>query len=350
MGQRSAETSHLVRADSVKITAVVATYNEERHIQQCLQTLLDQRGVPGEIEILVIDGRSTDSTALLVRAMPEYGRRIRLIENPKRLQVHAWNIGLREGSGEYFAMIVAHAEYALDYFASCLEVMERTGATAVGGVQRPFGESALGEAIAWCMSTPYGVGNASFRYAREEVASDSVFCIFTRMDVLRSLGGYDERVAFDEDSEMNYRIARSGGRLLVSPRIDVRYHVRRTLRALSKQMYRYGYWRRFTQLLHPRAVPLRALAPPALVAGLAASLLLTASPLRPLAAIVPGCYLIFLAAASMSAAKRIGWRAVCVPVALATMHASYGAGWIAGALTFRKRRATALAIWPAAQR
>ncbi len=282
--------------------------------------------------------------------MPEFGTRIRLIENPKRLQVHAWNIGLREAQGEYFAMIVAHAEYAADYLASCLEVIQRTGTTAVGGVQRPIGEGVLGSAVAWCMSSVYGVGNAQFRYAKEETETDSVFCIFTRADVLRALGGYDERVAFDEDSEMNYRIAASGGRLLVSPHIQVKYHVRRTLRALARQMYRYGYWRNMTRLLHPRTVPMRTLAPPTLIAGLALSLLLVTTPLRPLAAIVPALYFLFLLNAALNAYLRIRLSAWCVPAALATMHLAYGLGWIAGAATFRKRRDAALAIWPAAQR
>lgn len=327
MDERSGKIEAVVRRDRIAITAAVAVYNEEAYIWRCINDLLSQRDLPGELEILVIDGRSTDRTADVVRSFPEFGTRIRLIDNPRRLQVYAWNIALREARGEYFAMILGHAEYEPSYLASCLEVMRRTGAAAVGGVQRPYGSGMLGEAIAWCMSSAFGMGNARFRYTDAEEETDSVFSIFTRVERLRALGGYDERIPFDEDSDLNYRLRRSGAKLVVSPRIHVRYHVRRSLKALCKQMFRYGYWRRFTQRKHPDAVPLRVLAPALLVAGLAASLGAAMTPLRPAAIVVPFLYAVFLAGAAVAAAPRAGQSALLVPVALAAMHSSYGIGW-----------------------
>src|SRR5579872_6055792 len=99
MEQRSEETDAIVRADRVAITAVVPTYNEEQYITQCLAALLSQQGLEGDVEILVVDGCSRDRTAQIVRDFPEYGSRIRLLSNPRRLQVYAWNIGLREARG-----------------------------------------------------------------------------------------------------------------------------------------------------------------------------------------------------------------------------------------------------------
>src|SRR5579884_1972793 len=123
MEQRSEQTYEVVRRDRVVISAVVATYNEEQHIGQCLQDLLLQQNVPGEIEIIVVDGGSSDRTVDVVRSFPEFGSRIRLLHNPRRLQVCAWNIGLLEASGEYFAMIGAHSHYGPTYFADCLDAM-----------------------------------------------------------------------------------------------------------------------------------------------------------------------------------------------------------------------------------
>jgi succinoglycan biosynthesis protein ExoA len=335
MEQRSEQTYEIVRGNRVKITATVATFNEERHIGRCLLDLLAQQQAGGEIEILVIDGMSTDRTVDVVRSFPEYGTKIRLIANPRRLQVCAWNVALREASGEYFAMILAHARYSPTYFASCLEVMKRTGADAVGGVQRPYGEGFTGTAIAWCMASPAGVGNARYRYTQQEEESDSVFSIFTRTATLASLGGYDERVPFDEDSDLNYRLRSRGGKLVVSPRIGVRYVVRHSLKALAKQMYRYGYWRRCTQLKHPGSVPLRVYAPAILLAGLALSAALAITPLRPAAAILPGVYAALLIAATLVSAPRTGAAAFAVPAALATMHLSYGLGYWVGLATLR---------------
>jgi succinoglycan biosynthesis protein ExoA len=311
----------------VKITAIVATFNEERHIGRCLYDLLSQKGVE-DFEILVIDGKSRDRTIDVIRSFPEFGSRIKLIENPRRLQVYAWNLGWRAAQGEYIAFIGAHSSYGSDYMRRCLETMERTGADAVGPVQSPEGTSVLGAAIAWCMSSRFGIGNARFRFAQREEEVDSVYSMFVRRDTLERLGGYDERIAFDEDDEFNYRLRSSGGRIIVSPWLGAKYFVRSSLRALRRQMFCYGYWRRFTSVLHPRRVPLRVYAPPGLVAGLVVSGFLWATPLRPLGAVVPAAYAAFVAAAWISALRTLSLpSALCVPVTLPCMHLSYGLGF-----------------------
>lgn len=345
MDDRGQQTYAPVRRDRVAITFAVAVYNEEPYIWQCLTGLLSQCNVPGEIEILVIDGMSTDRTADIVRSFPEYGTKIRLLQNHRRLQVYAWNMALEEARGEYFAMILGHAEYEPGYVEACLEVMKRTGAVAVGGVQRPYGTTPLSRGIAWCMSSALGMGNARFRYTQTERESDTVFSIFARVDSLRAIGGYDESLPFDEDSDLNYRLRRRGGKLVVSPRIRVRYHVRRSLKALWKQMSQYGYWRRFTQLKHPAAVPWRVFAPAALVAGLALSALLVCTPMRGAALLLPALYCAFLIAASAASARTAGVGALFVPAALCTMHVAYGWGWWRAVLYATPRWRRSRASW-----
>ncbi len=338
MEERSEETAAIVRDPGITISVVIATYNEERHIAACLDALLRQRSIAGPIEIIVVDGMSRDRTRSIVHAYALREPDIRLIENPRRLQVFAWNAGWKAASGRYIALMSAHAHYSDTYLADCLDVLERTGASGVGGVQTPYGESALGDAIAWCMSSPFGMGNARFRYADREEESDSIFGIFTARETLERVGGFDERVAFDEDAELNYRIRAAGGKLIVSPKIGVRYHVRESLRALGKQMYRYGYWRRYTQLLHPERVPVRVYAPAALLSAFALSAVLAITPVRILGAIAPAFYGAFLGAAAATASRRIGARAALVPASLCVMHFTYGFGWWRGFFSFRSRR------------
>lgn len=335
MDDGSEQTYELVRRDRVTITAVVAAYNEETRIGPCLMSLLSQQ-VDAEVEIIVVDGMSSDRTVDVVRSLPEFGTRIRLLHNPARLQVYAWNAALREARHEYFAMILPHADYAPSYFAQCLEVMGRTGADAVGGVQRPCGRGMFGRAIAYCMSSSFGVGDARFRYTNVEEESSTVFSVFTKCSTLRRLGGYDEALAFDEDSDLNYRLRRSGGKLVVSPHIQLRYHVRETLKGLWKQMYRYGYLRRFTFNKHPRDVPKRIFAPPFLVAALVLCAAVVLTPLRALAIAVTGGYACVLVAASLEATFIVGASAVVVPLALVTMHGAYGLGFWRALMTVRR--------------
>lgn len=338
MEQRSEETYEVVRRDRVVITAAIATHNEEAHIGRCLMDLLAQEGLDGEIEILVIDGMSTDRTVDIVRSFPEYGTKIHLIPNYRRLQVHAWNLALREMHGTYFAMITAHAEYDSQYFATCLKTLRDTGAVAVGGVPRAHAGGIIGTAVAWCMSTPFGVGNARFRYLSSDEETDTVPLIFTRRESIEAIGGWDERIAFDEDSDLSYRLRERGGKLIVSPRIRLRYYVRESLKALSMQMYRYGYWRRYTQMKHPGAVPLRVLAPPMLLAGFALSAALATTHMRAAALAVPAAYGLFLSFATLAAFRSLGLGALAVPVVLATMHGAYGYGWWSGLFKLRLAR------------
>ena len=311
------------------ITAVVPTFNEGAHIASCVESLLRQEGDGSNAEVLVVDGGSTDATRDIVRAFPEFGQRVRLLDNPRRFQVHAWNIGWRAAKGDYVAGVVAHAKYAPDYLHSGLEALARTGADAVGPVATACGSGLFGGAVAWCMSSPFGVGNARFRFTQSEEDVDSVCNIIMRRELYAMLGGYDERVPFDEDDEFNYRLRSAGGRIVVSPSLRIKYHVRETVPQLAKQMYSYGYWRRFTRLLHPSRVPARVYVPPLLVAGLAISAALAFTPARPVAWVVPALYAGFTLAGAVTASRAIGpRRAACVPFALATMHVSYGVGFI----------------------
>jgi glycosyltransferase involved in cell wall biosynthesis len=321
------------------ITAVVATYNEERHIAGCLSGLQAQVDLPGDIEILVIDGGSTDRTVEIVRRIAASDARIRLVPNPGRFQVFAWNIGTREAHGEFVAFCSAHTDYAADYLARCYDAQRRTGAANVGGVQTPVGHGLIGKSIALAMQSPFGVGNASFRYANDERFVDTVFGDFFERRVLLELGGYDESVVFNEDSELNYRLRQAGHRILLSPSIRVSYHVRESIPALMHQMFRYGFWRRRTQLEHPEFVPWRIMAPPLLVLGLLVSLIGAAIAHSVIWLALPLVYVLFVlvAAVAIGVQRRVLLPALCLLAVLPSMHLAYGLGWWAGLFVHRKR-------------
>lgn len=321
----------------MKVTAIVPTFNEEHSIGECLTGLLQQTGIE-DYEIIVVDGRSKDRTVDVVASFPEFGTKIKLLENPRRYQVYAWNIGFSAAQGEYVVLISAHTRYGRHHFQRCLEALQRTGADAVGPVQLAEGHGLLGRAIAWCMSSPLGIGNARFRFTEREEDVDSVFSMFLRREMWEKLNGFDERVAFDEDAEFSYRLREAGGKIVVSPSIAVRYSVRNSLKGLSRQMFCYGYWRRFTQLLHPKDVPLRIYAPPVLVAGLALSILSLATPLRFLAPILPLIYAAYVLVGIGGAISKLGLAsAVFVGAAIPVMHVSYGLGFWRALLTPQTR-------------
>lgn len=322
------------------ITAVVATYNEESHVAACLDGLLNQVDLPGDLEILVVDGGSTDRTVEIVRDLAAQHRSIRMVENPRRFQVYAWNLGARLARGRYVALFSAHTEYARDYLARCFEVSRRMDAANVGGVQEPIGDGVIGRAIALAMRSPFGVGNAHFRFAAREQYVDSVFGGFFDKSLLLALGGFDEDIPFNEDSEFNYRLRQAGYKIFMSMGIKVRYHVRNSLGRLARQMFRGGFWRRRTQLKLPTYVPLRVMAPPALVLATLLSLGAFAATRSPSALLPVALYALFVAAGTLYGAlgAQRPLDALALPVVLPVMHFSYGAGWWVGLFVHRLNR------------
>lgn len=328
-----------------RVTAVVATYNEERHVLQCLDGLLHQAGVADEVEILVVDGGSHDRTIDLVRDHPEFGTRIQLLENPNHVQAFAWNIGMRAARGRYVTLISAHTEYDATYMATCIACMQQTGASNVGGVQVAVGDGRLGKVIAWAMQSPFAIGNGRFRYAQHAEFVDHVFTNFLETATLRQIGGYDEGFPVNEDCELNYRLRKAGYRIYCSPSIRVRYHVRPTIPRLMRQMYRYGFWRRRTQLRHPDYVPTRVYAPPLLLLGLIASATAYALTGWLPALALPAVYCGFVAVGAARAVRdlKMASAALLAPPVISAMHLSYGLGWCVGFFTHRKKH---VLRWP----
>src|SRR5206468_6546339 len=102
---------------------------------------------------------------------------------------------------------------------------------------------------------------------REEV--DTVYLGCFRRSTLEDLGGYDEsRLQWAaEDQELNFRIRKNGGRVVLDPGIRSAYFPRDTVRGLARQYANYGMAKASTLGKHRSLPSWRPLAPAALVAG-----------------------------------------------------------------------------------
>ncbi len=90
------------------VTVVVPTYNEHDMINRCLRGILTQDYPHDRLEVLVVDGGSTDDTVARSRRYPC----VRVLHNPARDAESAKLIGLREAHGDLFMYLDADAEYA----------------------------------------------------------------------------------------------------------------------------------------------------------------------------------------------------------------------------------------------
>jgi len=331
------------QSDLPLVSAIVAMRDEEAFIGKCLDSLAAQDYPSSRLEVLVVDGRSTDRSREVVSAKQESMPHLRLLDNEKLISPVAFNIGIRESSGQVVIIISAHCYLAPDYVSRCVEYLNKTDADCVGGPIETIGETDTATAIALAMSSPFGVGDALFRYsAREQYVDTLAFGAYWR-EVFERVGLFDEELVGSEDDEFNYRLRSQGGKLFLTPAIKSFYYGRGSLAALCRQYFRYGLGKMRVVARHPKLVRLRHFIPALFVASLVVSALLSLISPRfaILLALIVGCYLVFSIYMSVRIALRQGWRYLpLLPPAFACLHLSYGAGFLLGVGRFLIQRVT----------
>ena len=314
------------------VTLVVAMRNEARHIDACLRSIVGQDYPPDRLEILAIDGRSTDASRSIAERALEGRPLARVLENPDVIQAAAWNRGIDMASGDVIGIVSGHATLGPGYVASAVAALERTGATMVGGPVHAVGEGVVGTAIATASVSPFGVGGARHHYATEAVEVDTVFMGLCRAEDYRH-HRFDARMVRNQDDELSYRILDAGGRIVCDPAIQSTYASRSSFGGLVRQQFSYGRWKVLVLRRHPRQVRVRQLIPPIFVAALggSAGLAIVSRHGRRLLGGIVATYGCAAGLATVAAPAQTPFRArALLPLVFGAMHIGYGAGILAG--------------------
>ena len=319
-------------ADGKTASLILPILNEERYIENCVRSLLEQDFPRKELEILLVDGRSSDGTMEILRRLEtEFPDTVRVLENPKRIQAAAMNVGADAARGEYLLRIDAHAEYPPSYVSTCIRLMEETGAANTGCACRTDARTATGKTIAKLLTSSFAVGGASFRVGAESGYVDTVPFGTFRKSYYQELGGFDERLARSEDNEINYRIRKRGGKIYMTSDIQVTYYCRETAGALAKQAAANGKWTILSARLCPGSMSLKYFVP--FLFDLSLLIMPPLSFLYPLFAVVFAAELVlYLALVLLSAARKAnGLRELLfLTVLFPIFHVAYGLGSFAG--------------------
>jgi succinoglycan biosynthesis protein ExoA len=312
------------------VTIAIPCFNEERHIEDCLEDVFAQDYPSHLIEVLVGDGMSTDRTReILCEISARCPGRVRIIDNPRRLQAPAMNAMIAASRGEVIVRMDVHARYAPDYVRQCVAVLDETGADNVGGAQRAVPGGWFQRALCAALDSPLGVGGAGYRDANAEGFVDTVFLGAFRRAIFDSVGGYDDNAVTNEDAELNQRILDAGGKVFLSRRIVVSYVPRDSFRGLARQYFRYGRGRARTLLKHRSFATPRPAVPFLMVVG--GFILLAVPSLRKLAPLAFGLY----SAAALVEAVRVSRRhglalAPVVAAIFPVLHVAHGVGFATG--------------------
>ncbi len=326
--------------DSFPMVSVIAPCrNEARFIENTLNSILQSDYPADRMELLAVDGMSTDGTREIIQRMAAQNNRIKLLDNPAKIQATAMNVGIKAALGEYIARIDCHAVYTSNYISKCVELAERTGAANAGGYwdTLPGADTAVARAIAAATKSRFGVGKSVYRIGgfNQEQECDAAAAGTFRREFLEKIGLYDERLVRNEDTELNHRIRKAGGLIIISPEIKVGYYNRATYRGLWQQAFNNGLWNIYSIWLTGVRLFVRHFIPLFFVLGLiasAAGILLW----WPVKWLLLGCALLYLSVAAVSSiqiTRQTKVSAILVLWAYVVLHISYGLGSLWGVIT-----------------
>jgi hypothetical protein len=311
------------------VTVIMPARNEERAIAAALDSVLGQ--TYRNLQFVVIDGGSTDGTRSIIEERQAQDPRVEIVTNPLPNIPMSLNLGLAAARGRWLVRVDAHSTVPPTYVTDLVARLREGTWAGVGGIKPGVGVTPAGRAIAAAMSSRFGVGNSKYHYATTELEVDHLPFGAYPVDLLREVGGWDERLVANEDYELDYRLRRRGGRLLLDPRVVIAWHCRQSVPDLYRQYVRYGKGKADVALLHPTSLSPRHVVAPALVAWLGlAALRVRRHPGQAVLMVAP--YVAGVAVATQQTRDALeddaDW--VHLPGAFAAMHVGWGYGFWAG--------------------
>lgn len=318
------------------VSYVMPVLNEAAHLAQAVHAVLGQE-YPGEQELVLALGNSSDATDEVARELAASDSRVKLVHNPRNDIPIGVNLAIAASHHPVVIRVDAHAELPPGYTTAMVEFLRRSGAGNVGGVMEARGHGRFQQAVARAYNSPFGLGGGVYHHGEDEADADSAYLGVFRREVLDAVGGFDERLRRAEDWELNLRIRQAGYRIRFTPKVKVVYWPRDNWGALRRQMYATGVWRG-ALVRRQGNTPLRYLPPPAVTVlvgiGVVVALLQAVGLLGPWWALgyVPAVG--YLLGVTVVGATRLGGAnlgdRLLNGVVLATMHLSWGLGFLRG--------------------
>ena len=318
------------------VAVVMPVLNEENYLEAAVLAILSQ-DYEGKIQVVLALGPSTDRTDAVAARICAGDSRVSSVQNPTGRTPEGLNAALAATKQEIVVRVDAHSELSDGYIRLAVKTLQRTGADNVGGIMGARGVTNFEKAVAAAMTSPLGVGSASFHTGGQEGPAETVYLGVFKRSALERVGGYDPAFTRAQDWEMNHRFRETGGTVWFNPDLFVTYRPRPSVRKLSKQYFEYGSWRHEVMRRHPetrrRKSALRYYAPPLAVVLIVLGKILGTIGLVMGNALIWGYvlplgYLALTLLSSITLIKRARGGALWLPIVLATMQMSWGIGFL----------------------
>ncbi|MFX0136878.1 MAG: glycosyltransferase family 2 protein [Candidatus Hodarchaeota archaeon] len=324
---------------SIEVSIILPILNEEPYIEKCLKSIISQDFPKDKLEVLLVDGKSTDNTRQIIEYYQKRYSFIKLITNPNKIVPTAMNMGINRAKGNFIVRMDAHCEYDPNYVSNCIQSLRKTSAENVGGPMKARGINYLGQAIAAVHHCFFGLGGAKFHDEKYEGYVDTVYLGAFRKELFNKIGLYNEKLVRNQDIELNSRIIRNGGKIYLTPDIKSYYYNRSSLRKLWRQNFENGRWNIYTTSISANTLSLRHFIPFLFVVSLIISSIFS------IFSVMGKLILMFIVATYLSLSLAFSLKISLnnniqlipsLPLVFLILHVSYGMGSLWGVLTVRK--------------
>jgi glycosyltransferase involved in cell wall biosynthesis len=226
------------------VSIVIPAWNEAADLPGCLEAIAAQEGIRGALEVVLADGGSDDDTTAVAKTYAgRLGLELTVVDNPVRRTSAGLNRALECARGSVVVRIDARSRIPTEYVSTCVQILaSRPEVGVVGGAQvaMPRGEGIVEQAIARALLNKWATGLSRYRRSAASGPADTVWMGAFRTDELRELGGWNERVALNEDFELNTRYREVGMTVWFEASLRSGYLPRPSLRALGRQYFYFG--------------------------------------------------------------------------------------------------------------
>ena len=211
-----------------KVSIIVATLNSERTINECLKAIFELNYPKDFLEIIVADGLSKDATVKIAQKYP-----VKVISMPLNAPA-AYNYAMKMVSNDVLGFIDADAKVEkewLNKLVACLDDPQVAGVS--GGIETWNTENA------WARSIGYDLKN---RYARlkKYVVRVATMNLLLKKSVIEAVGGFDENLPSQYDTDLGFRITSRGYKILFEPSAKCYHFNRSTVSGYFRQQLQYG--------------------------------------------------------------------------------------------------------------
>ncbi len=317
------------------ISVIIPCRNEEKYIEKCIQSVLEQDYPKENTEIFFVDGMSMDKTREIIQEYSDRYSCIKLVDNPQKTVPYALNKAIENSIGDIIIRLDAHAIFPKDYFSTLVSYLIDLKVDNVGGVVKtlPMNDRGVAKAIATALSSKFGMGDSSFRVGANEIKKvDTVPFGCFRRSIFDKIGLFDVELTRNQDDEFNARIIKNGGKIFLIPSVIIGYYARDTVSKVRRMFYQYGMFKPLVNKKIGSPTTLRQFFPLLFVIGLFVGAIL--SFVHPVFLVMYLSVILFYFVLSLIFAikdcKRDFAQVLYLPMIFFLIHFSYGWGYLRG--------------------